>query len=75
MIAYYTLNIMERLEILSIEHDIEDRVVFKVVTFTNDFRKESKTLKSRIRTNAKGEHYFYHNKQRVFLSDCLRCSD
>ena len=72
MIAYYTLNIMERLEILSIEHDIEDRVVFKVVTF-NDFRKESKTLKSRIRTNAKGEHYFYHNKQRVFLSDCLRC--
>lgn len=74
MIAYYTLNIMERLEILSIEHDIEDRVVFKVVTF-NDFRKESKTLKSRIRTNAKGEHYFYHNKQRVFLSDCLRCSE
>lgn len=74
MIAYYTLNITERLEILSIEHDIEDRVVFKVVTF-NDFRKESKTLKSRIRTNAKGEHYFYHNKQRVFLSDCLRCSE
>ena len=74
MIAYYTLNIIERLEILSIEHDIEDRVVFKVVTF-NDFRKESKTLKSRIRTNAKGEHYFYHNKQRVFLSDCLRCSE
>ena len=74
MIAYYTLNIMERLEILRIEHDIEDRVVFKVVTF-NDFRKESKTLKSRIRTNAKGEHYFYHNKQRVFLSDCLRCSE
>lgn len=74
MIAYYTLNIMERLEILSIEHDIEDRVIFKVVTF-NDFRKESKTLKSRIRTNAKGEHYFYHNKQRVFLSDCLRCSE
>lgn len=74
MIAYYTLNIMERLEILSIEHDIEDRVVFKVATF-NDFRKESKTLKSRIRTNAKGEHYFYHNKQRVFLSDCLRCSE
>lgn len=74
MIAYYTLNIMERLEILSIEHDIEDRVVFKVVTF-NDFRKESKTLKSRIRTSAKGEHYFYHNKQRVFLSDCLRCSE
>lgn len=74
MIAYYTLNITERLEILSIEHDIEDRVVFKVVTF-NDFRKESKTLKSRIRTNAKGEHYFYHNKQRVFLNDCLRCSE
>lgn len=74
MIAYYTLNTMERLEILSIEHDIEDRVVFKVVTF-NDFRKESKTLKSRIRTNAKGENYFYHNKQRVFLSDCLRCSE
>ncbi len=70
MIAVYTISNVFSLCITEVVHDVEDYIKFYVQD--NLSGKRSRICKSRVRTTTKGEAYFEHKKQRIYLDECMK---
>ena len=70
-IGYYPMGAFCSLEVWGIEHDIDDKVVFRWVT---SGRKLGRITKSKIRYNKQGEPFFKTRGTSVSFNDVMRWS-
>lgn len=71
MIAYYNLTAFVSLIIDDIIHDTEDKVVFHLHNNeTNE--KIGRKRKATVRFDRKGVPYFIHNRNKIYLDECMR---
>ena len=67
-VAVYPMISWGGLEILAIEHGIEDYVVYREHFGEN----ESEAHRVKIRTSTSNRSYFIYNSTRIYLDQCFR---
>lgn len=71
MLAYYSITAFVTLYIEEILHDeCDDYVRFFISDNTTGERSNRKKVK--VRYSQKGSPYFFHNRKRIYLDECMR---